>query len=116
MALQALGCRLSAIRCARSAQCVTAGIPFLPSCDHGVEDDDQLAHAGDERHFRLLSLGYQALIIGLQDGIIPRGCADTGHVDGVTDPAAASLDVTFATAFSAVVVIRGDTDPGRGDL
>ena len=75
-----------------------------------------LRTAGDERHFRLLSLGNQALIVGLEDGIVLRGCANAGHVDGVTNPTAATLDVTFATAFSAVVVIRGDTDQGRSDL
>src|ERR1700739_3393843 len=71
----------------RSARHVTAGIPFLASCDHGVEDDDQLAHAGDDGNLRLFSFGNQALIVGLQHGVVQRGCANTGHVDSVTDPA-----------------------------
>ena len=45
--------------------------------------------------------------------IAPR---DTGHVDGVADPAAATLDVAFAAALSAVVVIGGDAYQGSGDL
>src|SRR5690348_2322218 len=87
----------------RSVQCVTARIPFLPSCDHGVEDNDQLAHAGDDGNLRLFSLGNQALIVGLQDGVVERGCANAGHVDGVADPAAAPLDVALAAALSTVV-------------
>ena len=75
----------------RSVQHVAALIPFLPSCDQGVEDDDELAHASDERNFRLLSLGYQAVIVGLEHRVVLSGCADTGHVDGVADPAAAPL-------------------------
>ena len=41
---------------------MAARIPFLAAREHGVEDDDQLAHAGDERNLRLLSLGNQTLI------------------------------------------------------
>src|SRR5438477_2712639 len=97
----------SAIRRAHSAQRVAAGIPFLPSCDQGVEDDDQLAHAGNERNLRLLSLGNQASIEGLQHRVVQRGCAETGHVDRIADPAAASLDVALAAPTAAIVVIRG---------
>jgi hypothetical protein len=48
----------------RSAQCVAARISFLPSCNHGVEDDDQLAHAGDDGNLGLFSFGKQTLIVG----------------------------------------------------
>src|ERR1700754_2223457 len=89
----------------RSAQRVAARIPFLASCDHGVEDDNELAHAGDDGNLRLFSFGNQALIVGLQNGIVQRGGANTGHVDGVTDPAAATLDVAFAASLSAIIVI-----------
>src|SRR6266446_5454929 len=92
---------------ARSAQRVAAGIPFLPSCDQGVEDDDQLAHAGNERNLRLLSLGNQAVIEGLEHRVVLGGCAEAGHVDGVADPAAAALDVALAAPFAAIVIIRG---------
>src|ERR1700743_2984864 len=95
---------------------VAGGIPFLPSCDHGVEDDNQLAHAGNERHLRLFSLGNQALIEGFDDGIVLGGGAEARHVDGVANPAATTLDVALATALSAIVVIRSKADQGRGDL
>src|ERR1700761_1987924 len=99
----------------RSAQRVAARIPFLASCDHGVEDDNELAHAGDDGNLRLFSFGNQALIVGLQNGIVQRGGANTGHVDGVTDPAAATLDVAFAASLSAIIVIGGNAYQGRGD-
>src|SRR5215813_7749736 len=105
-----------AIRCARSAERVTAGIPLLSSCDHGVEDDDQLAHAGNDRDLRLLSPGNQAVIVGFHHRVVQRGCTDTGHVDGITNPTAATLDVTLAVSVAAVVIVRGQAYQGRGDL
>ena len=69
---------------------MTARILFLAASEHRVEDDDQLAHASDERNMRLLSLGNQALIEGLETGLF---CAVTGYVDGVSHPAAAALDM-----------------------
>src|SRR5439155_22678508 len=38
-------------------------VPILAPRQHGVEDDDQLAHAGDQGDLGLLSLGTQPLII-----------------------------------------------------
>src|SRR5207302_5703593 len=60
---------------------VAAGIPFLPSRDQAVEDDDQLAHAGNERNLRRFSPGNQAVIEGLEHRVVLGGCAETGHVD-----------------------------------
>ena len=39
---------------------VATGIPLLTPRDHGVKDDDQLAHAGGERNLGLLAVGDQA--------------------------------------------------------
>ena len=63
----------------------------------------------------VLSLGKQALIVGLEDGVVLRGCANAGHVDGVTDPTAAALDVALAAALSTIVVIGRDAYQGSGD-
>ena len=38
--------------------------------DHGVEDDQEFSETGDERHFFLFSVGEQALVVGLDDGIM----------------------------------------------
>src|SRR5256886_16519152 len=86
---------------------VAAGIPFLPSRDQAVEDDDQLAHAGNERNLRRFSPGNQAVIEGLEDRGVLGGCAETGHVDGGSGPASTTLDVALAAPMAAIVVIRG---------
>ena len=49
-----------------------------------------------ERDLRRLSLGNQAVIEGLDHGIVLRGSAEARHVDGVANPAAATLDVALA--------------------
>src|SRR4029079_11279075 len=45
---------------------VLGRIPFLASCQHGVEDDDQLAPAGDQSDLGFLASGDEPLIIGLE--------------------------------------------------
>jgi len=44
----------------------------------GVENDDQLAHAGDEGDFGLFALGPQPLIVDLKDGVMAGG-GGQGH-------------------------------------
>src|SRR5258707_15684012 len=55
---------------ARSAQCVPIGIPLLAPLDHDVENADQLAHAGGQRHLLFFSLGNQAIVKSLEDRIV----------------------------------------------
>jgi hypothetical protein len=81
------------------------GIPFLAPRDHGVEDDDELAHAGDERNLRLLPRGDQAPIECLEHGIVPRRGPETGHVEEIADLAASATvsslrDLTLGDRFS----------------
>src|SRR6266516_1254189 len=58
-------------RKARSlTQRVAIGVPFLATRDHDVENADQLAHAGDQRHLLFFSLGNQAVVDGLHDWIV----------------------------------------------
>ena len=102
--------------CARSVQCVSAGIPFLPACDHGVEDCDQLAHAGDERNLLLLALGDQAIVEGLEHGIVPGRGAQSSHVEGIADLPASALDVAFAASATAVVIVGCSSQQGCADL
>jgi hypothetical protein len=52
-----------------------------------------------------LSLGDQAFVESLDGRIVLRGSTQARHVDGVADPAAATLDVALATPLFAVVVI-----------
>jgi hypothetical protein len=79
---------------------VAAGIPLLPPREHRVEGHDQLAHAGDESHLGFFALGDQAIIEGHEDRVVQPSGANTGHVDGVSHPAAAA---TLDAAVAAVV-------------
>src|SRR2546423_15115962 len=96
---------------------VAAGIPFLPSRDQAVEDDDQLAHAGNERNFRRFSLGNQAGIEGLEHRVVLGGCAETGHVNGVSAPAGPPLDGAPPPPMAAIAAaLRGGPQQGAGVL
>src|SRR5260370_30348644 len=46
------------------------GVPALAARDHGIEDVEELAHAGDERDLGGLALGDEPAIEGLEDGIV----------------------------------------------
>src|SRR6185437_7550623 len=56
------------------------------------------------------------MIEGLEHRIALRSCAEAGHVDGVSHPAASALDVALAAPLAAIIVIRGNADQGGGDL
>src|SRR5687768_6164067 len=47
----------------------------------GVEDEQQLVHAGGERHLLGLAGGTEPLIEGAQDGVVPNG-DERAHVQG----------------------------------
>ena len=42
-----------------------------------------------------------------------RGRTEARHVDGVSNPAAAALDVSLAAPFATIVIIRGDGKKAR---
>ena len=88
----------------RSTRCIAAGIPCLAAGNHDVKNDDQLAHAGDERDLLFLSLGQQALVEGFEHGIVPRRSPKTRHVEEIADSAPSPLDVAFAAPLAAVVI------------
>ena len=91
---------------------VATGIPFLTAGNHGVEDDDELTHAGDERNLRLLAFGNQATIEGLEHRIVPRRGAEASHVEEIAHPAASALDLALAASFAAIVVVRRNAEQG----
>jgi len=76
VALQALGRGPSAIWKRSLSDDVTAGIPLLSSCDQGIEDDDQLAHAGNERDAAKWLISKDLVLIG----------SDTWAVEVVPNP------------------------------
>src|SRR5271166_988912 len=83
-------------------------VPCLIAREHGVEDDDQLAHAGDDGDLRLFGFGDEALVVGLEHGVVLGGCAHDWHIEEVAELAASALDVALAFAPAAVIVV------GRG--
>src|ERR1700734_1276684 len=91
---------------ARSAQCIPTGIPLLVPFDHDVENADQLAHAGDQRHFLWFALGNQAVVKGLQDWIVLCRRPEAGHIEYLARPAASALDVPLASTPATVVIVR----------
>src|SRR6516164_7416948 len=91
-------------------------IPFLAPRDHGIDDADELAHASGERNLWLLSLGDQAIIEGLEYGIVPCRGSETSHVEEIAKLAATAFDVTVAPPLAAVVVIRCNSQQRGSDL
>ncbi len=82
----------------------------MSASDHRIEDDDQLAHAGNERNFRLFAPGGEALIVGLEHRIMLGRRAEARKEQAVSHPAPPPLDVALASALAAVIVVRGDSN------
>src|SRR5258708_30360151 len=102
--------RSSGWACARRkpsgvAHFVTGNVPFLASRDHGVEDDDELAHAGGERNLRLLPLGDQAIIERLEHGVVLGRGPETRHVEEVADLAAPAFDVAASPPIARLPLV-----------
>ena len=91
-------------------------VPGLIAREHRVEDDDQLAHAGDEGDLGFLAPGAQALVVGLEHRVVLGGGAHDRHIEEVAELAASALDVARAFALAAVVVVGRGADEGGGGL
>ena len=89
-------------------------VPGLIAREHGVEDNDQLAHAGDEGDLGLLAPGAQALVVGLEHRIVLGGGAHDRHKEELAELAASAPDVALAFALAAVVVEGRGADEGGG--
>src|SRR6202035_6029396 len=82
--------------------------------EHGVEHDDEFAHAGGERDLRFLAGRQQSRVKGAQDRIAASGdqCA---HIEHGTNLGATAPNRTCTTELAAVVVERRYSDQ-RGNL
>src|SRR6202040_4484847 len=89
---------------------VATGIPFLAAGEHGVENDDQLAHAGDQGNLCLFALGDQATIEGVERRVVPGRRSQGRHVEQIADLAASSLDLALALPFTAIIIVRRDAE------
>jgi len=81
---------------------------------HGIEDDEDLAHAGSPGHLVGLS-GPQEPLIELSDDGIAAGGRHGAHVEHRTDVASSAPDLALSLVGTAVAVQRGNAHQG-GDL
>lgn len=80
--------------------------------EHGVEDDQELAHAGGEDDFGLFAILGESLSEGFDGGVMVFG-DQSGHVDHVANGGSSTADVACALVLATVVVERSDSDQRR---
>src|ERR1700675_4347956 len=93
---------------------MSSGLPWFAVSQDGIEDDDELAHAGDESLLAGFSGGSELGVIRSDDRVGPAG--DQGrHAKTGAHRGAAAGDGTATAQRAAVAVDRRDPDQG-GDL
>ena len=80
----------------------------------GVEDCQQLAHAGGDHDLERLAGGFQTLGEGAEDRVV-SACGQRGHVEHAADRGTPAPDRTFA-AEAAAVPVEGRHPHQGGDL
>jgi len=90
------------------------GSPRFFLSQDGIEDGQELSHAGDEGDLFSFSSGQQVLIVFSDHGIMPRR-SEGGHVQGASDRGASPRDHSPAAGLSTVTV-EGRQSHQRGDL
>ena len=82
--------------------------------EHGVENNQQLAHASCEGQFLGFTSSQQPLVEVSYDGVEAAG-HQRSHVEGGTDPCASTPDGAFTSQSATVPVERSHPHQG-GDL
>lgn len=82
--------------------------------DHGVEDDEQFSHAGDDDDFGAFALSFKSVSECSNHRVVPTG-SQSGHVQDASYCTATSKDRSGAAELPAVSIERRDSDQ-RGDL
>ena len=80
-------------------------IPRAARFEHGVEDDQELAHAGGQHHLEGFASGLQSVGEGFDHGIETTG-GQGGHVEDVPHRGTAPKDRTFPPELAAVVIVQ----------
>lgn len=62
--------------------CASWSFPWPPAFDHGIQDNQQLAHAGHDGHLLRLACRQQTLIATPYHGVVTHG-DDGGHVQAL---------------------------------
>ena len=80
-------------RCSRGGE--RGGVPVSFVVQHGVENDEQLAHAGGKGRFRVFPARPQ-LSVKVLDDRVGTNRGDHGHVENAPDLRASAPDATAA--------------------
>jgi len=81
---------------------------------HGIENDEELAHASGHDELEGLARGFESLGEGANDRVAAFG-SECGHVENTSNRGASSPDASLTLESTAVVVERSETDE-RTDL
>ena len=80
---------------------------------HRIEEGEELAHAGGERHLLCLPCSLQTLVEGANEGIEPVLPHDGAQIEDRTHLRPAAPDRAFAAQRAAITIQRRDADEGR---
>ena len=89
-------------------------VPRGAGSDRRVEDDPQLAHAGDDADLLGLFCGDEALV-EVPDHTIESDGGKRGHLESAPNRGAPAEGAALAAHLSGIAIERGDPDQG-GDL
>ena len=89
--------------------------PRLFVSDHGIEDGQELSHAGDEGDLFPFASGQEFLVMGFDGEVVP-GRHERGHVEGVSDGGSSAANAACPARLAAVVVERRESHQRRDAL
>ena len=89
-------------------------LPGSAGAEHGIEDHDQLAHAGGQRDLGRLPGLAQSFVEAGDGGVGATHGREHGHVQAGAQRRPAALDHAPSAHLAAVAAERGHTDQGRG--
>ena len=77
----------------------------LPVAQHGIQDREELTHAGDESHLLEFATFQQVLVLRLDQRVTPSG-DERGHVEHAAHISTPPFGLAVAS-FLATVVVHG---------
>ena len=86
--------------------------PHLIASQHGIEDDEELAHARREHDLRRLALGQEASSEGTDHGVVLLG-TECSHVEATANRGSTAPDGAATSELAAITVERGHAHQGR---
>lgn len=82
--------------------------------EHGVQDDEELAHTGSNSNFGLFASLFESIAESLEDGIVFHS-ANGGHIESASQGGAPSCNVSW-TVMDAALIVHGCDSDECGDL